>query len=394
MQLSLVKRWTVFFFLFCTLPLVAQVNSGELRLQVNDPTGAVLKAGGRIVGPGADRTFQTDAQGAASFSGLKFGLYRVEISRTGFATRILTVNVNSATPVSQQVTLLVQGVSTSVSVLSPTPIGVANQSLDEIPVPVQGLTAKDLEDSNARDLTELMDKRLTSMYINENAENPYQPDVNYRGYTASPLLGTPEGLSVYLDGVRQNQPFGDIVAWDLIPKVAIKDMALIPGSDPVYGLNTLGGAIAVQTKDGRNAPGGSLQLTGGKFGVRAGEGELGGVLPSGFNYYLAGNLYREDGWRQFSPSEVRQSFAKIGWTNAKTSVFLSGAYADNWLTGNGTSDYRFLATNYTAVNSIPDVTWDHSPSLTLNVTRALTDSLTLSANAYFVMSAPIAPMAT
>ena len=382
MQLSLVKRWTVFFFLFCTLPLVAQVNSGELRLQVNDPTGAVLKAGGRIVGPGADRTFQTDAQGAASFSGLKFGLYRVEISRTGFATRILTVNVNSATPVSQQVTLLVQGVSTSVSVLSPTPIGVANQSLDEIPVPVQGLTAKDLEDSNARDLTELMDKRLTSMYINENAENPYQPDVNYRGYTASPLLGTPEGLSVYLDGVRQNQPFGDIVAWDLIPKVAIKDMALIPGSDPVYGLNTLGGAIAVQTKDGRDAPDGSLQLTGGKFGVRAGEGELGGVMPRGFNYYLAGNLYREDGWRQFSPSEVRQSFAKIGWTNAKTSVFLSGAYADNWLTGNGTSDYRFLATNYTAVNSIPDVTWDHSPSLTLNVTRALTDSLTLSANAY------------
>jgi len=191
MQPSLVKRCTAFFFLFCTLPLVAQVNSGELRLQVNDPTGAALQAGGRIAGPGADRTFQTDAHGAVSFSGLKFGRYRVEISRSGFATRTLTVDVNSATPVSQQVTLLVQGVSTSLTVLSPTPIGVANQSLDEIPVPVQGLTAKDLEDSNARDVTELMDKRLTSVYINENAENPYQPDVNYRGYTASPLLGTP-----------------------------------------------------------------------------------------------------------------------------------------------------------------------------------------------------------
>ena len=85
-----------------------------------------------------------------------------------------------------------------------------------------------------------------------------------------------------------------------------------------------------------------MQLTGGKFGRRAGEGELGGVLPKGFNYYLAGNLYREDGWRQFSPSEVRQSFLKLGWTDAKTSVFLSGAYANNWMTGNGTSDYRFL----------------------------------------------------
>ena len=98
----------------------------------------------------------------------------------------------------------------------------------------------------------------------------------------------------------------------------------------------------MQTKDGITAPGGSLQITGGKFGRRAGEGELGGVLPNGFNYYVAGNLYREDGWRQFSPSEVRQAFAKIGWTDAKTSVFLSGAYADNWMTGNGTSDFRFL----------------------------------------------------
>ena len=196
-------------------------------------------------------------------------------------------------------------------------------------------------------------------------------------------MGTPEGLSVYLDGVRQNQPFGDIVAWDLIPKVAIRDMALIPGSDPIYGLNTLGGAIAVQTKDGLTAPGGSLQITGGKFGMRAGEGEAGGSLPKGFNYYVAGNLYREDGWRQYSPSEVRQAFGKLGWTNAKTNAYLSGAYADNWLTGNGTSDFRFLKTDYSSINTIPDITWDQSPSLTFNVTHAQTDNLSFSANAYY-----------
>jgi outer membrane receptor protein involved in Fe transport len=299
------------------------------------------------------------------------------------ASRVVVVDVNSTVPVPQVVTLLIEGLTTDVTVFSSTPIGQATQSRDQIPVPVQGLTAKNLEDSNALDLADLMNKRLTSVYVNENAENPYQPDINYRGYTASPLLGTPEGLSVYLDGVRQNQPFGDIVAWDLIPKVAIRDMALIPGSDPVYGLNTLGGAVSVQTKDGLTAKGGSLQLTGGKFGRRAGEGELGGTLPMGFNYYLAGNLYREDGWRQFSPSEVRQSFAKLGWTDDKTSVFLSGAYANNWLTGNGTSDFRFLNTNYTSVNSIPDVTWDHSPSLTLNATHAISDNLTLSGNLYY-----------
>lgn len=365
------------------LVVLAQVNSGKIRVHVSDTTGAALEASARIVGPGITRTLLSDTEGNFSLSGLEFGRYRVEISRPGFLTKTLTIDVNSPEPVSRQVTLLIQGPSTSITVLSPTPIGQPAQPLDEIPVPVQGLTAKDLEDSNALDLSDAMNKRLTSVYINENAENPYQPDINYRGYTASPLLGTPEGLSVYLDGVRQNQPFGDIVAWDLIPKVAIRDMALIPGSDPVYGLNTLGGAIAVHTKDGINAPGGALQLTGGKFGVRAGEGELGGILPRGFNYYVAGNLYREDGWRRFSPSEVRQAFAKAGWTDSKTSVFLSGSYANNWLTGNGTSDFRFLKISYAAVNSIPDVTWDHSPSLTLNVNRAATANVTLTANAYY-----------
>ena len=85
--------------------------------------------------------------------------------------------------------------------------------------------------------------------------NPFQPDLNYRGYTASPLLGTPQGLSVYMDGVRLNQPFGDVVSWDLIPRQAIASMTLMPGSNPLFGLNTLGGALSIQTKDGRDAPG-------------------------------------------------------------------------------------------------------------------------------------------
>jgi len=371
------------FLLLCAGSVLGQRNEGEIHLQVKDSAGAALSAHGRVSGPGINRTFETDAQGAYQLSSLAFGSYRIEISRTGFATRVFAVEVNSATTVAHEATLIVETSATNVTVFATTPIGPNTQPVDEIPVPVQALKAKDFEDTNTLDLADLMNRRLTSVYINENAENPYQPDINYRGYTASPLLGTPEGLSVYLDGVRQNQPFGDIVAWDLIPKVAIQTMTLIPGSDPVYGLNTLGGAVSVETKSGLNFSGGSLQLTGGKFGRRAGEGELGGVLPKGFNYYVAGNLYREDGWRLYSPTEVRQAFAKIGWTDAKTSVFLSGGYADNWMTGNGTSDYRFLLMNYRSVNSIPDVTWDHSPSLTVNINHAFTDNLTLSGNAYY-----------
>jgi outer membrane receptor protein involved in Fe transport len=376
-------RYLLPLLLTLSIPCAWAQDTGAIQLQIKDPSGSGLRASVRILGPKTDRTFKTNNQGSLSIRDLAFGRYEIDVTSAGFASRVVTTEVRSTGPVNEEVRLSIAGVTSNVTVFPSTPIGAASESADLMPVPVQSLTAKNLEDSNALDLADLMNRRLTSVYINENAENPYQPDINYRGYTASALLGTPEGLSVYLDGVRQNQPFGDVVAWDLIPKVAIRDMALIPGSDPIYGLNTLGGAVSVQTKDGLTAPGGFLQITGGKFGRRAGEGEAGGVLPKGFNYYVAGNLYREDGWRQFSPSEVRQSFAKIGWTDAKTSVFLSGAYSNNWMTGNGTSDFRFLNVDWTSVNTIPDVTWDHSPSLTLNVTHAVTDKLTFSGNLYY-----------
>ena len=107
--------------------------------------------------------------------------------------------------------------------------------------------------------------------------NPFQPDVNYRGYTASPLLGTPQGLSVYMDGVRLNQPFGDIVSWDLIPRTAIASTTLMPGSNPLFGLNTLGGALSIQTKSGVTHPGTMLQASYGSDVRRAFDFEHGGT---------------------------------------------------------------------------------------------------------------------
>ena len=136
-----------------------------------------------------------------------------------------------------------------------TPLPGVDRSLDEIPAPVQTATARDIEQSGALDLSDFLNRRLNGVYLNEVQGNPIQPDLNYRGYTASPLLGTPQGISVYMDGVRLNQPFGDVVSWDLIPRIAISEITLIPGSNPLFGLNTLGGALSIQTKDGRSHPG-------------------------------------------------------------------------------------------------------------------------------------------
>src|SRR5580765_8821129 len=169
-----------------------------------------------------------------------------------------------------------------------TPLNGGGESLDKIAAPVQTASADALRDSNANDLTEFLNRKFAGLTFNEVAGNPLQPDVNFRGYTASPLLGTPQGLSVYMDGVRLNQPFGDVVSWHLIPRNAIASTTLMPGSNPLFGLNTLGGALSVQTKDGRSYRGTSAQVVGGGYGRRSVEFEHGGANASGVDWYFTG----------------------------------------------------------------------------------------------------------
>ena len=224
---------------------------------------------------------------------------------------------------------------------------------------------------------------MNGVYLNEMQANPFQPDVNFRGYTASPLLGTPEGISVYLDGVRQNQPFGDVVSWDLIPKNAISEVTLVPGSDPLFGLNTLGGALVVQTKTGVDYPGFDGRLTYGSSNRKQAQLNYGGGKATGFNWFAAGNLFHESGWRFDSPSDVRQALVRLGWRSAKTDIALTYSYADNTLIGNGLQDYRLLDANYSSVYSIPDSTVNRAPSLNLILRHTFSDALTVSGNAWY-----------
>src|ERR1700730_16891661 len=313
--------------------LHGQSQPGEIRVEVKDASGAVMQASGKIenTATGVVLSFQTDAQGLYRIEGLAAGAYRVEISRRGFASQTMSIEVAPGASVSQAVTLAVSAAASSVDVVATTPLAGSDLSLREIPSPAQTVNQQDIDASGARDLSDFLDRRLSGVNVNENQGSPFQPDVNYRGYTASPLLGTPQGVSVYMDEGRQNQPFGDVVSWDLIPRIAIAEVALVPGSNPMFGLNTLGGAVSIGTKDGRSQPGTTIQVSGGSFGRRAAEFEHGGSNAKGLNWYVAGNLFHEDGWRIASPSDVRQVFGKLGWQGAKATVALSFAYADNSL---------------------------------------------------------------
>jgi len=180
-----------------------------------------------------------------------------------------------------------------------------------------------------------------------------------------------------------NQPFGDAVSWDLIPRMAIGSATLMPGSNPLFGLNTLGGAMSIQTKDGRTSPGTTVRAVYGSNIRRALEFEHGGSRTSGLNWYLAGNLFAEDGWRDDSPSKVGQLFGKLGWHETKGVTSLSVGYADNSINGNGLQEQRFLERDFASVYTKPDETKNRATLLNLTTRRDWKSTLSFSGNAYY-----------
>ena len=120
-----------------------------------------------------------------------------------------------------------------IQVISNTPLAGVGQPINEIPFTVQTSSDKDIRQTQALNISDFLNENMTGVYVNNNGGNPFGVDLSYRGFTASPILGTPQGLSVFMDGVRMNQPFGDTVLWELIPTGAIKNTSLISGSNPV-----------------------------------------------------------------------------------------------------------------------------------------------------------------
>lgn len=221
-----------------------------------------------------------------------------------------------------------------IEVVGTTPLPSIGTPINQVPSNVQTGSSKQIDQQQSLDLSEFLDNNLGSVNTSNSVANPYQADVQFRGFTASPLLGTPQGLSVYMDGVRVNEAFGDIVNWDLIPANAIANINLIPGSNPLFGLNTLGGALAVHTKSGAEFPGVKATVYGGSWARRAFEFEAGGEnKDKNIDYFVAGNIFKENGWREHSSSDVKQIFGKVGWQNDTSDLDLSVALADTLMEG-------------------------------------------------------------
>jgi outer membrane receptor protein involved in Fe transport len=270
----------------------------------------------------------------------------------------------------------------TVEVIGVTPLPGFGVPASEIPSNVQAVTGAEISRQRSINLPDFMSERLPGVNVNDNQGNPFQPDVSYRGFTASPLLGTPQGLSVYQDGERINEPCGDTVNWDLIPTSAISTINLVPGSVPLFGLNTLGGALSIRTKSGAQYPGTEAQLYGGSFGRRALQAQQGGASGA-YDYFVSASGFREDGWRVQSPSDVRQLFAKVGWEDGRSDIDISITHAESDLTGNGLLPQSMYVADPRQAYTLRDDTQNRMTLLAVNATRWLTSELLWSNVLYY-----------
>ena len=269
----------------------------------------------------------------------------------------------------------------AIEVIGVLPMKGLDQPKRDIPSSIQSLDQRTMRASDAAALPELMNARLNAVSVNEIQGNPFQVDVNYRGFTLSPLLGTPQGLSVYQDGVRINEPFGDSVNWDVIPRQAIASIDLIPGSNPLFGLNTLGGALSIHTKSGLDGAGSSLETEGGSDGRRTASADFSGKVGN-MGVYIAGTAFRDEGWRDFSPSTVNQLFGKLSHHDGPLEMDLAWTHATTDLTGNGLLPESMLQARREAVFTQPDRTQNRLDLLNLGVGYWLDEQSRLSAMLY------------
>ncbi len=246
-------------------------------------------------------------------------------------------------------------VEEEIDVVGLTPISSVGMDIERFPWSAQQISTSSRSTAEDRNVSRVLDQQMAGVHVDEVQNNPLQPDVYYRGFSTSPLLGAAQGLTVWEDGVRVNEIFGDVVQWDLLPSLAVDSIELLSGAHAAFGPNTLGGALSLRTRDGRAGPRLGLTVAAGSWNAREATVEAGGARHA-WSGYLAAERYREDGWRDFSPSEARKVFGKLGFSGDRIAWDLGIGWADNELVGNGTAPIELLEIDRAAVFTHPDIT--------------------------------------
>ena len=268
-----------------------------------------------------------------------------------------------------------------VNIIAPTPLLGSGVNPDTIPAETNVLTSGDISRNGTPNMLGALNQQVGGVNLDSSSGNPFQPDLFYHGFEASPLQGTPEGLAVYVNGARFNQAFGDTVNWDLIPNIAIHSMNLV-GSNPAFGLNALGGAVSVQLQNGFTYHGLETDVSGGSFGTFQGEFQY-GKQAGDTSVYIAGNGLVQGGWRDLQSSGIQNFYGDIGWRSDRAEVHLGITLAHSALNGPGTSPVQLLAADPAAQFTGPNAIDNQYADVNLSGNFQIDDTTSVQGVAYY-----------
>jgi iron complex outermembrane recepter protein len=267
-----------------------------------------------------------------------------------------------------------------ITVVAPAPLGGPGVDADKLPASTETLDAADLERRGSLSITDALEQRTPGLSLSDTQGNGFAKGLDYRGFSASPLQGAPQGLAVYMGGVRLNEAFGDTVNWDLMPEAAVGRIDLVTG-DPAFGLNALGGALNLTMKTGRDSAGGSASVQGGAFGQTFGALEY-GASRGPWSGYLALDGGHEDGWRRRSASSVTRGYADLGWEEGRAQLHLAVAGGQTRLGVVGPTPVDLLAVDRRATFTFPQTTADRNGLVALNGSYKLSGAWSLQGGVY------------
>jgi iron complex outermembrane recepter protein len=253
---------------------------------------------------------------------------------------------------------------------------------DKVPSNTEVLTSTDFNHEYTSTFTDAMNRALPGVSLSDQTGNAFQRDLDYRGFTASPVQGTPQGIAVYQNGTRINESFGDVVNWDFIPEKAIDKVTLFP-SNPVFGLNAIGGALSIQMKNGFTWQGTEVETMGGSYGRIQSSVEF-GKQAGNFSIYAFYESAYDKGWREFADdSHVNRGYVDFGARNEDTEFHVSFTGADDILGNVAATPLNMLQQNYASVYTWPQSTNLQLAFLQANLTHNFSDTLSFQGNAYY-----------
>ena len=270
-----------------------------------------------------------------------------------------------------------------VNIIGASPLLGSGIDRDTVPAETNVLRANDLTrgGTTTPNAVRALNEQVGGVNLDSASGNPYQPTLVYHGFQASPLQGTPQGLAVYVNGVRFNQAFGDAVNFDLLPSLAIDQMNL-EGSNPVFGLNALGGAVNVRLKNGFTYQGGEIGVHGGSFGTFGLDMQYGRQSGDTAVYVAASGLH-QDGWRDGQSSDIENFYGDIGWRGNKGEVHFSALLANSELNGPGTSPVELLAADPAAQFTAPNRISNRFMQVSLSSDLQVSDTVSVQAVTYY-----------